>query len=216
MRRSQACSMAGVTDIRLGSDFTSETDEDETFSQATDQTMSSNKLMNTAKRLNAMIKGDNDFDFDDINRAESGLQREESSQDEDAQDMNQPEITVEELGEPEVYDLVEAKRRQRQHNFVESYRKKELSYALQDAEQHLKEAEAKGYISPARKKVIRDEKLELKKREKRVRDVSPVVKKDMASLSNKANNIMAELKKKWYGYEGIQEEDEDDKMPDVD
>ena len=27
---------------------------------------------------------------------------------------------------------------------------------------------------------------------------------------------MAELKKKWYGYEGIQEEDEDDKMPDVD
>ena len=46
--------------------------------------MSSNKLMNTAKRLNAMIKGDNDFDFDDINRAESGLQREESSQDEDA------------------------------------------------------------------------------------------------------------------------------------
>ena len=60
-----------------------------------------------------MIKGDNDFDFDDINRAESGLQREESSQDEDAQDMNQPEITVEELGEPEVYDLVEAKRRQR-------------------------------------------------------------------------------------------------------
>ena len=77
MRRSQACSMAGVTDIRLGSDFTSETDEDETFSQATDQTMSSNKLMNTAKRLNAMIKGDNDFDFDDINRADSGLQREE-------------------------------------------------------------------------------------------------------------------------------------------
>lgn len=38
----------------------------------------------------------------------------------------------------------------------------------------------------------------------------------MASLSNKANNIMAELKKKWYGYEGIQEEDEDDRMPDVD
>ena len=57
------------------------------------------------------------------------------------------------------------------------------------------------------------EKLELKKREKKVRDASPAVKQQMANMSTRANDIMAQLQKKWYGYEGIQEEDEEAEQP---
>ena len=120
----------------MGSDFASEVDNDDTFSMATDQTMSSNKLQNTAKRLNSMIRGPEDLEDMDLQRPTSGLDKSEPS--EDLEQSGAPEITVEVLEEPEKYDLAEAKRRHRQQNFVEAYKSKELGYAIADAEKLLR------------------------------------------------------------------------------
>ena len=35
----------------------------------------------------------------------------------------------------------------------------------------------------------------------------------MAKMDTRANDIMAQLQKKWYGYEGIKEEDEEADQP---
>ena len=67
-----------------------------------------------------------------------------------------------------------------------------------------------------RNKVVLKENIEHKRREKRIRDTSPAAKQNMSALSLKANDIMAALQKKWYGYEGIKEEEDEDQIPDAD